>query len=129
LGSYLVFGGQVGDFFYEPTNSLEFFDLGIKYLKFLMTVATSQWNSVSTTGPLPVARYGHTLNIIGSKMYAFGGSQAAKNRKDKYLNDIASIDIRTLKSGDQKWNLIQANRRPASRSRHVCVSMNDKLIM
>ncbi|MBJ6977325.1 hypothetical protein JG630_18010, partial [Vibrio cholerae] len=43
-----------------------------------------------TTGSVPGVRAGHTMNMIGSKLYVFGGGDG-----NHYLNDLHILDTGT----------------------------------
>src|SRR2546423_8767541 len=59
--------------------------------KILSIAAVSKaWNKFSVQGKLPLPRHGHSVSVIGSKMYVFGGQHAGS-----YLNDLVAFDIKT----------------------------------
>ena len=57
-------------------------------------------------GSLPCARIGHSLTLIGNKMYLFGGlandSEDAKFNIPRYLNDLYVLDIKAAQ-GTMIW--------------------------
>lgn len=78
-----------------------------------------------TVGPRPAPRYGHTLNILGSRLLVFGGQVDGY-----YFNDLVTFDLNTLSSPNARWELVQAvTDPPSARTGHVCMSLGDKLVM
>ena len=76
-------------------------------------------------GPRPAPRYGHTLNILGSRLLVFGGQVDGY-----YFNDLVTFDLNTLSSPNARWELVQAvTDPPSARTGHICLSLGDKLIM
>ena len=47
--------------------------------------------AATTTGSPPTARAAHTANIVGQKLYIFGGNNGTVR-----LNDLYSIDTQTM---------------------------------
>ena len=88
-------------------------------------VATREWTRAATVGPRPAPRYGHTLNIIGSRLLVFGGQVDGY-----YFNDLVTFDLNTLNSPNARWELVlSVTDPPSARTGHVCLSLFDKLIM
>jgi hypothetical protein len=88
-------------------------------------VATRQWTRAATVGPRPAPRYGHTLNILGSRLLVFGGQVDGF-----YFNDLVTFDLNTLSSPNARWELVQAvTDPPSARTGHVCLSLGDKLVV
>ena len=46
-----------------------------------------EWKRIVVDGPGPVSRRHHTMTLVGSKLFAFGGKSV------KYLNDIWALDL------------------------------------
>ncbi|KAK7208158.1 hypothetical protein BZA70DRAFT_224768, partial [Myxozyma melibiosi] len=88
-------------------------------------LATLKWTRVETTGSKPCGRYGHSLNIIGTKVFVFGGQ-----RDDKFFNDIYSFD---LSKGHEsaRWEIVRPAHRvsPAARTNHSMVVFGGKLYL
>ena len=90
-----------------------------------LIVATRQWTRAATVGPRPAPRYGHTLNILGSRLLVFGGQVDGY-----YFNDLVTFDLNTLSSTNARWELVQAvTDPPSARTGHICLSLGDKLVM
>jgi hypothetical protein len=48
---------------------------------------SQRWTRINVDGPGPVSRHHHTMTLIGSKLFVFGG------KSTKYLNDIWALDL------------------------------------
>ena len=85
-------------------------------------------------GPRPSGRYGHTLNILGSKIYIFGGQV-----EGFFFNDLVAFDLNSLQSATSGWEVLIPNTKegavssqgpsPAVRTNHSIVTWNDKLYL
>ena len=85
------------------------------------------------TGFKPAGRYGHTLNILGSKIYVFGGQV-----EGYFFNDLCTFDLNALQNSNSKWELLIQNSVeggppegaiPTARTNHSVISWNDKLYL
>jgi hypothetical protein len=100
----------------------------------LTTVASRQWSRASPPGPRPAGRYGHSLNILGSKIYIFGGQV-----EGYFFNDLAAFDLNALQSPTNQWEFLIENtseavgqisgKVPPARTNHTIVSYNDQLFL
>ena len=84
-------------------------------------------------GPRPTGRYGHTLNILGSKIYIFGGQV-----EGFFFNDLVAFDLNSLQSSASRWEVLLPNtkdqssphgRSPPARTNHSIVSWTDRLYL
>ena len=101
---------------------------------FLLTLpASRQWSRASPPGPKPAGRYGHTLNILGSKIYIFGGQV-----EGLFFNDLIAFDLNALQNPVNQWeflipntddSLTSAAKVPPARTNHTIVSYNDQLYL
>ena len=103
------------------------------------------WTRVVVNGPKPCGRYYHTLTLIGSKLFVFGGWDYDAKR---FFNDIWSLDLgcctftlRFPEPFDQiclqvisnaRWESYETasrNEKPLPRNCHVSVTTGDRIIM
>ncbi|KAF8499863.1 hypothetical protein F5888DRAFT_1611199 [Russula emetica] len=85
-----------------------------------------EWTRIVVNGPGPGGRCYHTMTLIGSKLFVFGGC-SARGR----LNDIWALDLNCLNS-DPFWEPYEpapGNEKPLPRSRHVSVTTGDRIII
>lgn len=95
--------------------------------------ATKQWSRALPAGPRPPGRYGHTLNILGSKIYIFGGQV-----EGYFFNDLVAFDLNALQQATNRWDVLIQNtidggpphgQIPPARTNHTMVSWNDRLYL
>lgn len=81
----LIFGGS-GEGEANYLNDLHILDL-----------ETMRWTSPPVKGDIPVPRDSHSTNVIGNKLFVYGGDCG-----DRYHGDIDMLDIDTL-----TWSKVQ----------------------
>lgn len=95
--------------------------------------ASRQWSRATPNGPKPAGRYGHTLNIIGSKIYIFGGQV-----EGYFFNDLLAFDLNALQLPANQWEfLIRSSgdggpapgQLPPARTNHSVISYQDQLYL
>jgi hypothetical protein len=100
---------------------------------YLLHTTSRQWSKAIPPGPRPSGRYGHTLNILGSKIYIFGGQVG-----NYFFNDLIAFDLKALMSPSNQWVFLcqntsigdeQAPNQPSVRTNHSMVSYNDRLYL
>lgn len=100
---------------------------------YLLNTSTKHWSRALPQGPRPTGRYGHTLNILGSKIYIFGGQV-----EGFFFNDLVAFDLNSLQSSASRWEVLLPNtkdqasppgRSPPARTNHSVVTWNDKLYL
>ncbi|KAL4951429.1 hypothetical protein BDW69DRAFT_196446 [Aspergillus filifer] len=100
---------------------------------YLLNTSSRQWSRSIPPGPKPTGRYGHTLNILGSKLYVFGGQV-----EGYFFNDLVAFDLNQLQAPNTKWEFLIKNSHeggpppgqiPPARTNHTIVSFNDKLYL
>ena len=84
-------------------------------------------------GRRPAGRYGHTLNLLGSKIYVFGGQV-----EGYFFNDLVTFDLNALQAANSRWEVLIENSNdggpsegqvPPARTNHTIISWNDKLYL
>ncbi|KAF2752339.1 hypothetical protein M011DRAFT_393400 [Sporormia fimetaria CBS 119925] len=102
---------------------------------YLLNTSTKHWSRALPQGARPTGRYGHTLNILGSKIYIFGGQV-----EGFFFNDLVAFDLNSLQSSSSRWEVLLPNtkdgsvsspqhRAPPPRTNHSVVTWEDKLYL
>ncbi|KAK3700374.1 Negative regulator of mitotic exit [Vermiconidia calcicola] len=100
---------------------------------YLLNTSTKQWSRALPAGPRPPGRYGHTLNILGSKIYVFGGQV-----EGYFFNDLVAFDLNALQQATNRWEILVQNtidggpphgQIPPARTNHTIVTWQDKLYL
>ncbi|KAK2032943.1 kelch domain-containing protein [Colletotrichum zoysiae] len=100
---------------------------------YLLNTSTRQWSRALPAGTRPSGRYGHSLNILGSKIYIFGGQI-----EGYFMNDLAAFDLNQLQMPNNRWEMLIQNtdsggpavgKIPAARTNHSVVTFNDKMYL
>ncbi|TQS35169.1 hypothetical protein Golomagni_04417 [Golovinomyces magnicellulatus] len=100
---------------------------------YLLNTATRQWSRAIPAGPRPTGRYGHSLNILGSKIYVFGGQV-----EGYFMNDLVAFDLNMLQVPTNRWEMLLRNsddggppagKVPSPRTNHSTVTYNEKLYL
>ncbi|KAH3920936.1 hypothetical protein HBH56_011820 [Parastagonospora nodorum] len=100
---------------------------------YLLNTSTKHWSRALPQGARPTGRYGHTLNILGSKIYIFGGQV-----EGLFFNDLVAFDLNSLQSSTSRWEVLLPNskdqvspqgRSPPARTNHSVITWNDKLYL
>ncbi|KAG9001695.1 Negative regulator of mitotic exit [Tulasnella sp. JGI-2019a] len=115
----IVWGGDT------KTNDADKQDEGL----YLLNLGTREWTRVSTMGPAPVGRYGHSVTMYGTRFFVFGGQVDGE-----FKNDLWAFDLSSLKTPDPTWELYSrssegSTEAPAPRTGHVCVTCADKIYL
>ncbi|KAL4749710.1 hypothetical protein BDW72DRAFT_213956 [Aspergillus terricola var. indicus] len=121
--AFIVFGGDTK---VDETDTLD-------DTLYLLNTSSRQWSRSIPPGPRPTGRYGHTLNILGSRLYVFGGQV-----EGYFFNDLVAFDLNQLQNPGNKWEFLIQNsheggpppgQTPPARTNHTIVSFNDKLYL
>lgn len=100
---------------------------------YLLNTSTRQWSRSLPAGPRPSGRYGHSLNILGSKIYIFGGQV-----EGYFMNDLAAFDLNQLQMQNNRWEMLLQNSDtggppvgtvPPARTNHTMITYNDKMYL
>lgn len=95
---------------------------------YLLNTSTRQWSRALPAGPRPSGRYGHTLNILGSKIFIFGGQV-----EGFFMNDLSAFDLNQLQMPNNRWEILVAGEAspkiPAARTNHTMVTYNDRMYL
>ncbi|CAG8467955.1 11154_t:CDS:10 [Scutellospora calospora] len=76
-------------------------------------------------GPLPSGRHGHSVTMIGTKMYIYGGQS-----EDRYLNDFIVFDMEKYNSSSASWEfIVPKGLTPPGRTAHITCAYGDKIYM
>lgn len=119
--AFIVFGGD--------TKIDERDDLD--HTLYLLNTATRSWTRATSHGVRPAGRYGHTLNIVNSKLYVFGGQV-----EGHFFNDLVAFDLNGLQVPGSQWELLIPDSAdpsygpvPPARTNHTIVNWGDKLFL
>ncbi|KAK4200592.1 putative Tip elongation aberrant protein 1 [Triangularia verruculosa] len=120
--AFIVFGGDTK---IEETDVLD-------ETLYLLNTSTRQWSRALPAGPRPSGRYGHSLNILGSKIYIFGGQV-----EGYFMNDLAAFDLNQLQMPNNRWEMLISStesggppgKMPPARTNHSVITFNDKLYL
>ncbi|KAI8950455.1 hypothetical protein F4801DRAFT_347625 [Xylaria longipes] len=94
---------------------------------------TRQWSRALPAGPRPSGRYGHSLNIVGSKIYIFGGQV-----EGFFMNDLSAFDLNQLQMPNNRWEILIESSEidapptgnvPPPRTNHSIITYNDKMYL
>lgn len=121
--AFIVFGGDTKT---EETDMLD-------DTLYLLNTSTKQWSRAAPAGARPPGRYGHSLNILGSKIYIFGGQV-----EGFFFNDLVAFDLNALQQASNRWEILIQNtidggpphgQIPPARTNHSIVTWNDRLYL
>jgi len=119
--AFIVFGGDTQQ---EDTDVLD-------DTLYLLNTTSRQWSRASPPGTRPAGRYGHTLNILGSRIYIFGGQV-----EGTFYNDLIAFDLNALQNPNNQWEFLISNTvgeksldMPPARTNHTMISHNDSLLL
>ncbi|KAF8492369.1 hypothetical protein F5888DRAFT_909631 [Russula emetica] len=93
---------------------------------YLLNLVSREWTRLVIDGPGPGGRYYHTMTLVGSKLFVFGG-RTAKRR----FNDIWALDLNSLNSNPfwESYEPAIGNEKPLPRAAHVSVTTGDRIII
>ncbi|KTW30365.1 hypothetical protein T552_00838 [Pneumocystis carinii B80] len=92
---------------------------------YLLNTTSKIWTKAVVYGNKPPGRYGHTLNVLGTKIIIFGGQM-----ETCFFNDMFSFDLDSLNSLNAKWELITpVTNLPSARTNHIMITYQEKLYL
>ncbi|KAJ2901845.1 hypothetical protein MKZ38_001324 [Zalerion maritima] len=100
---------------------------------YLLNTSTRQWSRALPAGPRPSGRYGHSLNILGSKIYIFGGQV-----EGYFMNDLSAFDLNQLQQPNNRWEMLikssdisglAPGEIPPARTNHSMITFQDKMYL
>lgn len=80
------------------------------------------WNSVVIQDMPNMSLYGHTINLVGTKMYMFGG----RRQLGSFRNNLIAVDLET---GETEYIQAEENLKAAPRAFHRSVTFGSKIII
>ena len=125
----VVFGGQSSSADIVVDRGLHIYTLSLNLVLPQLTEGSRNWSHVKFKGWDQRAPYGHTLNLVGSRLYVFGGIGETIHEsrfKPCVLGGLLSFDLLNLdKAAEASWEPILTDQKPAKRSGHTCVTLSD----
>ncbi|KAI0673362.1 galactose oxidase [Trametes maxima] len=118
----VVWGGDTMSASSHQLRARARYDNGLYFLN----LVNREWTRVSVDGPAPVGRVGHSVVMIGPRIYVFGG-----DAHGEFFGDLWCFDLSTLIS-KPAWEQLDPPKgapRPSKRSGHTCVAYKDQLIV
>ncbi|GJN67462.1 negative regulator of mitotic exit [Purpureocillium lilacinum] len=116
--AFIVYGGDTK---IEESDALD-------ETLYLLNTSTRHWSRALPAGPRPSGRYGHSLNILGSKIFIFGGQV-----EGHFMNDLSAFDLNQLQMPNNRWEILlqgeASPKAPAARTNHSMVTYNDKMYL
>ncbi|GMI83364.1 hypothetical protein like AT5G04420 [Hibiscus trionum] len=86
-----------------------------------INLETHVYGVMETFGKIPVARGGHSVTLVGSKLIVFGG----EDRSRKLLNDVHVLDLQTM-----TWSAVEATQTPpAPRFDHSAAVHSERYLL
>ncbi|KAI0756782.1 hypothetical protein C8Q80DRAFT_1224263 [Daedaleopsis nitida] len=128
-GSVVVVWG--GDTISASSNQIRArakYDNGLYFLN----LASREWTRISVDGLAPSGRIGHSVVMVGPRIYIFGGEADGE-----LFNDLWCFDLSTLVS-KPAWEQLELptksssskpSPKPARRTGHTCVAYRNELIV
>ncbi|KXN93295.1 Kelch repeat-containing protein 1 [Leucoagaricus sp. SymC.cos] len=91
---------------------------------FLFNLVSRKWLKISTAGKAPGPRQHHSVAIIGTTIFIFGGEEDSRG------NELWAFDLKTIHSRP-KWELItpSSTEKPPPRNTSVLVPYQNKLMV
>ncbi|KAG5438883.1 hypothetical protein PCANB_002213 [Pneumocystis canis] len=92
---------------------------------YLLNTSSKMWTKAVIYGQKPSGRYGHSLNILGTKIIIFGGQM-----ETFFFNDLISFDLDTLNTSNARWEQINPiTNSPPARTNHIMITYQENLYL
>ncbi|CAH2074171.1 unnamed protein product [Thlaspi arvense] len=76
---------------------------------------------IDASGNVPVSRGGHSITLVGSQVFVFGG----EDKKRRLLNDLHVLDLVTM-----TWDVVETTQtRPVPRFDHTAAAHSDRYLL
>ncbi|KAI8990492.1 hypothetical protein BD414DRAFT_413960 [Trametes punicea] len=118
----VIWGGDTVTASSHQLRTRATFDNGL----YCLNLVSREWTRLFVYGPVPAGRLGHTVAMIGPRIYIFGGEAHGE-----FFNDVWCFDLVT-RASKPAWERLDPPRstpRPSRRSEHSCVAYQDQLII
>ncbi|KXN83217.1 Tip elongation aberrant protein 1 [Leucoagaricus sp. SymC.cos] len=94
---------------------------------FLFNLVSRKWLRIPTTGRDPGFRCGHSMAVVGTTIFMFGGYSRLSSQ---FFNDLWAFDLNTIRT-DSRWELVipSSSEKPPPRSDFVLVPYQNQLIL
>lgn len=113
VGTDLIFFGGTC---YGGSGKFEYYDDTA-----VLDLETNTWYPVKTGGRSPPARYGHACEVVGTRVYVFGG----KGPSGALYGDVFCLDTATW-----QWNEVSSTTAgPGARFGHATTVVGDKVVV
>ncbi|KXN83209.1 Tip elongation aberrant protein 1 [Leucoagaricus sp. SymC.cos] len=97
---------------------------------FLLNLVSCKWSRIRTSGYAPGHRIGHSMAVVGTTIFMFGG--LARSRQGNWVatNELWAFDLKTIRT-QPRWELIAhtSDDQPSPRQNLVLVPYKDRLIL
>nr|VDC85212.1 unnamed protein product [Brassica oleracea] len=87
----------------------------------LIDLETHLCGVVEASGNVPVSRGGHSITLVGSRVFVFGG----EDKKRRLLNDLHVLDLETM-----TWDVVETSQtRPVPRFDHTAATHSNRYLL
>jgi hypothetical protein len=148
--TFLVWGGRTDSS--DDDDSFYLLDLGtsdlfnvktLQLIRVFCVPVSREWTRIVVDGPGPGGRYYHTMTLVGSKLFVFGGRTAWRGFDDIWALDWNCCTFAPRFSEpicsntppvkvNPRWESCEpapGNKKPLMRAGHVSVTTGDRIIM
>ena len=93
---------------------------------YLFDTSTHKWSRALPRN-FPTGRYGHSICLVGTCLYVFGGQVDGS-----FYSDLQQYDLNKLAEAENRWNTIEkrnSSQWPSERTNHSVVVYNGRMYM